>query len=203
MISQLNNILKKIFNNDETIIFSLVILVFFVIVYAFGSILTPFLLSIIVAYLLVGLQKKIEAFNISKNIALIITFSIFIVTGAALLVWLVPLLYIQLQDFVLEVPGLFNDFLNFVSNLPAQFPDLVSSEQISIFFQAVSDEIAVIAQNIVKSSISGIQSAITLLIYIILFPILVFFFLFDRSNIINGLIKLIPGEREMLSKALF
>ena len=200
MISQLNNILKKIFNNDETIIFSLVILVFFVIVYAFGSILTPFLLSIIVAYLLVGLQKKIEAFNISKNIALIITFSIFIVTGAALLVWLVPLLYIQLQDFVLEVPGLFNDFLNFVSNLPAQFPDLVSSEQISIFFQAVSDEIAVIAQNIVKSSISGIQSAITLLIYIILFPILVFFFLFDRSNIINGLIKLIPGEREMLSK---
>ena len=203
MISQLNNILKKIFNNDETIIFSLVILVFFIIVYAFGSILTPFLLSIIVAYLLVGLQKKIEAFNISKNIALIITFSIFIVTGAALLVWLVPLLYIQLQDFVLEVPGLFNDFLNFVSNLPTQFPDLVSSEQISIFFQAVSDEITEIAQNIVKSSISGIQSAITLLIYIILFPILVFFFLFDRANIINGLIKLIPGKREMLSKIWF
>jgi len=203
MISQLNNILKKIFNNDETIIFSLVIIVFFIIVYAFGSILTPFLLSIIVAYLLVGLQKKIEAFNISKNIALIITFSIFIVTGAALLVWLVPLLYIQLQDFVLEVPGLFNDFLNFVSNLPAQFPDLVSSEQISIFFQAVSDEITEIAQNIVKSSISGIQSAITLLIYIILFPILVFFFLFDRTNIINGLIKLIPGKREMLSKIWF
>ncbi len=203
MISQLNNILKKIFNNDETIIFSLVILVFFIIVYAFGSILTPFLLSIIVAYLLVGLQKKIEAFNISKNIALIITFSIFIVTGAALLVWLVPLLYIQLQDFVLEVPGLFNDFLNFVSNLPTQFPDLVSSEQISIFFQAVSDEITEIAQNIVKSSISGIQSAITLLIYIILFPILVFFFLFDRTNIINGLIKLIPGKREMLSKIWF
>ena len=54
-------------------------------------------------------------------------------------------------------------------------------------------------RNLVKSSISGIQSTITILLYIILFPILVYFFLFDRKNIIDGLIKIIPGKREMLS----
>ena len=199
MLNELNKVLKKIFSNEETIVFSLGILLFFIIISYFGSILTPFLISVVVAYLLVGLQKKIQSYNVGENVSLIITFSIFIITGAALIVWLVPLLYIQLQAFVLDVPNLFNNFLDFMSDLPAKFPELVSSEQIAVFFQAVSEEISVIAQNIVKSSISGIQSTITILLYIILFPILVFFFLFDRKNIINEALKIIPGKREMFS----
>ena len=199
MFEQVNKVLKNIFNNEETIIFSLAILLFFLVISFFGSILTPFIISIVVAYLLVGMQKKIQSYDVSANVSLIITFSVFIITGAALLIWLVPLLYIQLQAFILDVPNLINNFLDFVSGLPAKFPDLVSSEQISIFFQAVSEEASAIAQNIVKSSISGIQSAITFLLYIILFPILVYFFLFDRKNIIDGFIKIIPGKRQMLS----
>ena len=199
MFEQVNKVLKNIFSNEETIIFSLAILLFFLVISFFGSILTPFILSIVVAYLLVGMQKKIQSYDVSANIALIITFTVFIITGAALLIWLVPLLYIQLQAFILDVPNLINNFLDFISGLPAKFPDLVSSEQISIFFQAVSEEVSAIAQNIVKSSISGIQSAITFLLYIILFPILVYFFLFDRKNIIEGFIKIIPGKREMLT----
>ena len=199
MFEQVNKVLKNIFNNEETIIFSLAILLFFLVISFFGSILTPFIISIVVAYLLIGMQKKIQSYDVSANVSLIITFSVFIITGAALLIWLVPLLYIQLQAFILDVPNLINNFLDFVSGLPAKFPDLVSSEQISIFFQAVSEEASVIAQNIVKSSISGIQSAITFLLYIILFPILVYFFLFDRKNIIDGFIKIIPGKRQMLS----
>jgi putative permease len=199
MFEQVNRVLKNIFSNEETVIFSLAILLFFIVISFFGSILTPFMISIVVAYLLVGMQKKIQSYNVSANVALIITFSVFIITGAALLIWLVPLLYMQLQAFILDVPNLINNFLDFISGLPAKFPDLVSSEQISIFFQAVSEEVSVIAQNIVKSSISGIQSAITFLLYIILFPILVYFFLFDRKNIIEGFLKIIPGKREMLT----
>jgi len=199
MLDQINSFLKKIFSNEETIVFSFVILCAFLMVTFFGSVLTPFLISIVVAYLLVGVQKKIESFNISSKWALVITFAIFIVTGAAMLVWLLPILYTQLQAFVLDVPELFNNFLEFVSTLPAKFPELVTSEQITVFFQAVSSELSSITQNIVKSSIAGIQSTITILLYIILFPILVFFFLFDRKNIMDGLSKLVPGNREMFS----
>ena len=199
MLDELNKVFKKIFSNEETIVFSIAILLIFLIITYFGSILTPFLISVVVAYLLVGLQKKIQTYNIGQYTSLIITFSIFIVTGAALIIWLVPLLYIQLQAFILDVPNLFNNFLDFMSDLPAKFPELVSSDQIAIFFQAVSEEITAIAQNIIKSSISGIQSTITILLYIILFPILVFFFLFDRKNIIDGVLKIIPGKREMFS----
>lgn len=199
MLDQINSFLKKIFSNEETIVFSFVIFCAFLMMTFFGSVLTPFLISIVVAYLLVGVQKKIESFNISSKWALVITFAIFIVTGAAMLLWLLPILYTQLQAFVLDVPELFNNFLEFVSTLPAKFPELVTSEQITVFFQAVSSELSSITQNIVKSSIAGIQSTITILLYIILFPILVFFFLFDRKNIMDGLSKLVPGNREMFS----
>ena len=91
MLEQLNRVLKKVFTNEETIVFSIAILLFFIVISFFGSVLTPFIISIIVAYLLVGLQKKIQSFNVNQNIALVITFSIFIITGAALLVWLVPI----------------------------------------------------------------------------------------------------------------
>ena len=199
MLEELNKVIKKIFSNEETIIFSFVLLIFFIVISFFGSVLTPFIISIIVAYLLVGMQKKIQSYNISEKISLVITFSIFIVAGATLVIWLVPLLYTQLQAFVLDVPNLISNFRDFISDLPSKFPDLVSSDQITIFFQAVSEEISAIAQNIVKTSISSIQSAITVLLYIILFPILVYFFLFDRKNIIDGFLKVIPGRRKMFT----
>ena len=199
MLDQINSVLKKIFSNEETIVFSFVIFGIFLIMTFFGSVLTPFLISIVVAYLLVGVQKRIESFNVSSRAALAITFTIFIVAGATMLIWLLPILYTQLQTFVLDAPKLFNDFIEFVSTLPAKFPDLVSSDQITVFFQAVSSELTSVTQNVVKSSIAGIQSTITILLYIILFPILVFFFLFDRKNIMDGLSKLVPGKREMFS----
>jgi len=199
MLQEFNKVLKKIFSNEETIVFSFALLIFFIVISFFGSVLTPFIISIIVAYLLMGMQKKIQSYNISEKISLVITFSIFIVTGAALVIWLVPLLYTQLQAFVIDVPNLINNFRDFISELPSKFPDLVSSDQITIFFQAVSEEISALAQNIVKTSISSIQSAITVLLYIILFPILVYFFLFDRKNIIDGFLKVIPGKREMFT----
>ena len=75
MLNELNKVLKKIFSNEETIVFSLGILLFFIIISYFGSILTPFLISVVVAYLLVGLQKKIQSYNVGENVSLIITFS--------------------------------------------------------------------------------------------------------------------------------
>ena len=200
MIEHFKNIFRRIFSNEETVIFFLIIFSTLILFSLFIEVLTPFIISIVIAYLLVGLQKKIETYGVAQPLSTIIAFSVFIIVGAAMFTWLIPLLYVQLQSFVLDIPRLFNEFLNFVSTIPAAFPDLVNSDQISVFFQAVSSELSSITQNIVKSSISGIQSTITVLLYIILFPILVYFFLFDRKNIIEGCLRIIPGDRAMLSQ---
>ena len=58
MLEHINNLFKKVFNNEETVIFSLIIIFSLILLNFFAAVLTPFIISIIVAYLLVGLQKR-------------------------------------------------------------------------------------------------------------------------------------------------
>ena len=172
----------------------------FLILFFLGNILTPFLISIIFAYLLVGMQKRLEDYGLNSTVALIVTFSFFLLLGIALMVWLGPLVYQQLQSLILEIPKWVNAFMIFAQNVPEKYPDLVSSDQITAFLQSLSGQITAISQDFLKASIAGIQNTVTIAINLVLLPILVFFFLFDRESIISDFLNILPRERAMLKK---
>ena len=200
MLEEINNLFRKIFSNEETLVFAILLTVAFLILFFLGNILTPFLISIIFAYLLVGMQKRLEDYGLNSSIALILTYSFFLLLGIALMVWLGPLVYQQLQSLVLEIPKWVNALMTFVQNVPEQYPDLVSSDQITAFLQSLSGQLTAISQDFLKASIAGIQNTVTIAINLILLPILVFFFLFDRESIISGFLNILPKERAMLKK---
>ena len=198
MLEELNNLFKKIFSNEETLIFALLLCIGFLIIFFLGNILTPFLMSLIFAYLLIGMQKRLEAYGLNSTVALIFTYSFFLLIGIALMVWLVPLVYQQLQSLVLEIPKWVKTFTVFIQTVPENYPDLVSSDQITTFLQSLSGQITAISEEFLKASIAGIQNTVTIAINLILLPILVFFFLFDRDSIIFSFLKILPKERAML-----
>ena len=66
MLEQINNFLKRIFSNEETIVFSFLIISILVFASFFGSVLSVFIISAVTAYLLVGLQKNIQKYNLSE-----------------------------------------------------------------------------------------------------------------------------------------
>lgn len=198
MLEELNNLFKKIFSNEETLIFALLLSIGFLIIFFLGNILTPFLMSLIFAYLLIGMQKRLEAYGLNSTVALIFTYSFFLLIGIALMVWLVPLVYQQLQSLVLEIPKWVKTFTVFIQTVPENYPDLVSSDQITTFLQSLSGQITAISEEFLKASIAGIQNTVTIAINLILLPILVFFFLFDRDSIISSFLKILPKERAML-----
>ena len=200
MLEEINNLFRKIFSNEETLVFALLLTVAFFILFFLGNILTPFLISIIFAYLLVGMQRRLEDYGLNSTIALTLTFSFFLLLGIALMIWLGPLVYQQLQSLILEIPKWVNLFMIFVQNIPEKYPDLVSSDQITTFLQSLSGQITAISQDFLKASITGIQNTVTIAINLILLPILVFFLLFDRESIISGFLSILPKERAMLQK---
>ena len=200
MLEEINNLFRKIFSNEETLVFGMLLTAAFLILFFLGNILTPFLISIIFAYLLVGMQKRLEDYGLNSTIALIATFSFFLLLGIALMVWLGPLVYQQLQSLILEIPKWVNAFMIFAQNVPEKYPDLVSSDQITAFLQSLSGQITAISQDFLKASIAGIQNTVTIAINLILLPILVFFFLFDRESIISDFLNILPRERAMLKK---
>ena len=200
MLEEINNLFRKIFSNEETLVFALLLTGAFLTLFFLGNILTPFLISIIFAYLLVGMQTRLEGYGLRSSIALFLTFSFFLLLGITLMVWLGPLVYQQLQSLILEVPKWVNAFMVFVQNVPEQYPDLVSSDQITAFLQTLSGQITAISQDFLKASIAGIQNTVSIAINLILLPILVFFFLFDRESIIAGCLSILPKKRAMLKK---
>jgi len=198
VLEEINNLFRKIFSNEETLVFSLLLASAFLILFFLGGILTPFLISIIFAYLLVGMQTRLESYGLSSAIAFGATYSFFLLLGIAMMVWLAPLVYQQLQSIVLEFPKWLNSFVIFAQDIPEKYPDLVSSDQIKEFLQTLSSQISALSQEFLKAGITGIQNTVTVAINLILLPILVFFFLYDRKKIISGFLNILPSERMML-----
>jgi len=198
VLEEINNLLRKIFSNEETLVFSLLVVVAFLIIFFFGNILTPFLVSIIFAYLLLGMQNRMQSYGLGQSLAFVLTYSFFLLLGLALMIWLIPVVYQQLQSLILEIPKWVNSLMLFAQEIPGKYPDLVSSDQITAFLQSLSGEITSISQDFLKASITGIQNTLAVAVNIILLPILVFFFLYDRKAIISGFLSILPKERMML-----
>ena len=78
--------------------------------------------------------------------------------------------------------------------------ELISSDQISSFFTELVGRLSSLSQGVLDASISGIQDTVVFSIYLIMIPVLVFFFLFDKERIIRGFLMLLPKKREMLSE---
>ena len=136
----------------------------------------------------------------TELVSLIISYVIFLLSGIGFLVWLIPLIFQQTQAFFIEVPVWLNNFRSFIENLVQSNQELVSSDQISSFFTEFIGRLSSISQGVLDASISGIQDTLVFSIYLIMIPVLVFFFLFDKERIVRGFLMLLPKKRAMLSE---
>jgi putative permease len=200
VLEDINNLFKKIFSNEETLVFAFLLIVAFLVLFFLGGILTPFLISIIFAYLLVGMQTRLSSIGVSNFLSLVITYCFFLLIGITLMVWLGPLVYQQLQSLILEIPKWVNAFMLFVQEIPSKYPEMISSEQITSFAQSLSGQITSISQDFLKVSITGIQNTLTIAINLALLPVLVYFLLFDRQSIIDSFLSILPKKRAILNK---
>ena len=199
MFEDFNNLFKRVFSNEETIFFALLLLVVISLVFFIGNVLTPFIISIIFAYLLVGLQVRFENFGMPDWLSLTITYGLFILIFGLLFLWLVPLLVQQIQTLVVELPNWFTSLRQYIAAIPTIYPDLVTSDQIRSILQNLSNQLSQISQDFLSYSIAGIQNTVSITINLIMLPILVFFLLFDRKSVINSFLALLPKDRPMLS----
>jgi putative permease len=82
--------------------------------------------------------------------------------------------------------------------LPEQYPDYVSTSQIEEILTLARIELTSFGQRAVSLSLSSVVGIITFLVYMILLPLMVFFFLKDKALIIAWLADFLPDERRLL-----
>jgi len=193
----INQIITKIFFNEETVIFGFLLGIIFLVLFFFGDTLLPIIISLIVAFLLNGLVGWLVYFKISRSLALIIAFTIFFGSYAALFL-LLPLLGAQINSFLGSLPNIINIFQSSLTGLSHSYPELFSDVSIRSFLDNLSSQVSNILSQGLSQLAGTVSFAFNAVLYAVLIPLMVFFFVKDKSILLPLINSILPRDHKLL-----
>jgi len=199
----INSWIKNYLSDEEAISLLFLLLLIFAVFFLFGAMLTPVFTSIVLAYLLRGpvifLTRRGAPEWGSVLLVYVLTLGFFV----TFIVVVLPLVWQQLSAFLnAQLPTALKDASLWFETLPGKYPELISADQALQWSTRLSEEIASAAQNILSFSLSKLPNVMALLVYLVLVPVMVFFFLKDSRQIIYWMQSFLPVKRALL-KALW
>ncbi len=183
---------------DPQVVLLLILLVGITAAIAFvADMLVPVIAAIVIAYLLQGLVGRLEQLRVPHLIAVIIVFTAFMAFLLFLAFVLLPLLIGQLTQLVQQVPLMVSEGQALVMRLPERYPDFISESQAREFTARVGRELLILGQQVLSYSFSSVVTVLTMVVYVILVPVLVFFLIKDKDRLIAWLTDFLPHERQL------
>lgn len=190
---------RRYFSDPQVVFLALFLLVGFAVVLTMGDMLAPVLASVVIAYLLEGLVLLIQRARVPRLLAVIIVFVAFMAFVSLVLFGMLPLLSRQVTDLVQQIPTMIGEGQKALMRLPERYPDIISPEQIQEMIGELRNELATFGQQVLSISLASVVGFITIVVYLILMPLLVFFFLKDRDLIIDWFKRYLPKHRRIAS----
>ena len=191
---------KRLLPNPQSVSFAIFLLVIFLLVFSLGRMLMPVLAAGVIAYLLDGIVMLGVRRRIPRLVAVIAVYLLFLASLAFLLVALLPSLYQQTMQLVQQLPGWLTHGQIMVLELPAKYPDFITEDQLIEVVATLRRELLTWGQTMLTYSYSSLVSIITLIVYLILLPLLVFFFLKDKDTILGWFDQYLPSDRYLSHK---
>ncbi len=190
----------RYFTDPQAIILFFLLVFGFAIVLTMGEMLGPVFVALIFAYLLEGIINKCTRLRIPRILTVNIVFVVFMGASLFLFVTLLPLLWQQMKQFFNDLPVIFERGEALFSLLTQKFPEYITKEQAAELTRNLQDQIAHYAQYALQSTITSLPGVIVLLVYLILVPLLMFFFMKDKTKILQWLSKYLPEERHAANR---
>ncbi len=176
----------------------LLILGFSIIIFA-GKLLTPLFAAVIIAYLLDGGVVFLQSKKIPRLIAVVIIFSGFALLFLLLILVLAPLMMSQAFDFVRGIPDFINKGQQVLLDLPQNHPQLINEQTISELLAGIRSQVTKLSQQVLSFSLASVVDLFNSLVYLIVVPLLIFFFLKDKERILIWMQCFLPKERQLVT----
>ena len=200
MITVLVNWYKRYFSEPEAVYLFLFLLLGVMAFYLLGQMLAPLIVSVVLAYLLDWPISWLERLKIPRFVAVIIIFSLFITLCVLVLVGLLPLLSRQLSNLVTDLPKTTSELQSFVAKLTQHVP-LISDLQAKAMADQLQLKMADLGKELLTHSLTIIPNIVAGVVYLVMVPLLVYFFLADKPRILHWLgQRFIPKKRSVLLK---
>ncbi len=197
MISIFRDWIDQRFSDPQILILWFFLISGFLIIFLLGEMLTPVFAGLIIAYLLDGIVDILQGLKIPRKIAVIITFFLFMICLTLMVVGLLPLLSRQLGQLIQDLPAMIANAQKQLTALLKRYPDFIAEPQINSLINYLKSELTHMGQAAFIFSVSSLRNVITMLVYLVLVPFLVLFFLKDKIIIINWLKGLLPKNRDL------
>ena len=203
MIKYFRDWYERNFSDPQVITLSLFLLGGFAFVIFAGKLFAPLLASIVIAYLLEGAVAFLEKGKLPRIVALTLTFVIFMALAVLLLFVFIPVLSEQFTQFFKELPKMISQGQVLLMQLPEKFPSLVNESQVAEITTYIRGELVAFGQVLITKPLTSVVGLITIIVYLILVPLLVFFLLKDKKMILEWLESFLPGERDLTNEVWF
>ena len=200
MFEYLNSWYRRYFTDPQAALLVVLLVLGFAIVFTMGKMLAPLIAAIIIAYLLEGPVQKTQKIHASRSLAVYIVFILFMTFLGFLLLGLFPILSRQLSQFLQEVPYMISNGQELLLKLPQQYPDIISEDAVREVILAIKSGVSDLGQSVLSISLASIPAIITVLVYLILVPVMIFFFLKDKETILSWLIHFLPTDRPLITE---
>ena len=196
MIEVIKNWFEKHFSDPQAIILVSFLVLGAILILYWGKILTPVLAGVVIAYVLEGLVKKISLCGVPRFFSFLISYALFIAALALILFGLVPLVISQLTQLISDFPQVLDRFQQLILAIPERYPALADRE-IEKMLGNFSSELVGIGQKLVSVSLSSAVDVFTVMVYLVVVPLLVFFLLKDKKEILQWFRRFVPEDRRL------
>jgi putative permease len=200
MFKVLRDWIQRYFSDEEAVVLAVLLFLAFTAVLTLGGMLAPVLAGMVLAYLMQGLVVTLERLRMPGGVAVGLVFALFMGLLLVFIVVVVPLLWHQLITLFNELPGMLAKWQSLLLLLPERYPHLVSDEQVLQAIEVARGEIGKFGQWALTFSLSSLPLLVNIMIYLVLVPILVFFFLKDREMIGQWVRGYLPRERALITR---
>ncbi|MGD2006386.1 MAG: AI-2E family transporter [Pseudomonadales bacterium] len=200
MIKVLRNWMDRYLSDEEAILFALLLIGFFVLIIWLGQPLAPVFTAVILAFIMQGGVERLVGLGLGKFWSVMVVFLSTILAFVGFLVGVVPALFQQAENFLSELPNLILTVQVQLENLAQRYPHYFNPEQISQLINQAGQQISGLGQWVLSFSLESLPGLIGLLIYLVLVPILVFFFLKDADLILGSIGKVLPDRRPIMAQ---
>lgn len=191
---------RRYFTDPQAALLVVLLVLSVVVLLTMGKMLAPLLAALIIAYLLEGGVSKIQTKGLARIWAVNLVYLLFVAFMVFVLFGLLPLLSKQISQFFQEVPDMINNGQDLLLRLPGQYPEFISEEYIGQIILTIRQGFNELGRNVLSVSVASIPAIITVLVYLILVPLMIFFFLKDKAMILDWLGRFLPKERKLVNE---
>ena len=189
MQSLLNKFIKRFFSNEESVYFAILLIFSFFFIILFGNVLLPVIISIVIAFLLNGFMTTLIKYNMSQKLSLSITLIVFFGFYLSLFMAL-PSIGTEINNLLQNLPIIVSSFQQNLIEMNNYF----SEEEIDQIFANLSNQISVLLSSALGQLAGTVSLMFNAILYAIMIPLMVFFFLKDKSILLPIASIILPKE---------